>query len=201
MRWRRSCQLRDRQNPTLCVPGRRAAGSPRRQRLQLAQQLHTPCSASMGGKTQAGRRDSETEFGNPIADDGAELAVGNSDSDDVETGEHAEVFEAEGEGNAEQDEAEWGELSLKGITYGDVDNFILNWCRNACASKWMDSCILTCILLNTGLLAAAAPANTYSEETLQIFVIIDMVLTVRPQNLWHAGPVVNAWCAADNFYS
>jgi hypothetical protein len=73
---------------------------------------------------------------------------------------------------------EWGDLSLAGIKEGDVDIFVLNYCKNACASTWLDSTILICIIFNTFLLAYAGPANTYPEEQLTAMMLADVVLTV-----------------------
>ena len=72
---------------------------------------------------------------------------------------------------------DWGSLGLGGIARGDVDEFILNWCKNACASKWLELSILGCILFNTFLLAYAGPANVLHEDTLFFMMVADLVLT------------------------
>eukprot|EP01052_Picozoa_sp_SAG31_P010413 SAG31_NODE_570_length_14016_cov_10.573543_4_plen_2093_part_00 len=73
---------------------------------------------------------------------------------------------------------DWGNLSISGILYGEVDQFILNWCRNACSSMWLDAFILLAIIFNTFLLAAAGPANTHSKEILTMMMVADIVLTI-----------------------
>lgn len=73
---------------------------------------------------------------------------------------------------------DWGDLSLAGIKRGEVDDFILNYCKNACASNWLDAAILICIIFNTFMLAYAGPANTYPEEQLTAMMISDIILTV-----------------------
>jgi hypothetical protein len=54
-----------------------------------------------------------------------------------------------------------------------------NWCRNACASSWLDITVLSAIILNTILLAVENPANQLTDDTLHAMVITDLVLTVR----------------------
>ena len=73
---------------------------------------------------------------------------------------------------------DWGNLTLSGIMHGEVDEFILNWCRNTCASAWLEIGILGAILFNTFLLAYAGPATTLSEERLTMMMIADIVLTI-----------------------
>ena len=72
----------------------------------------------------------------------------------------------------------WGELDVKdAMLMGDVDAAVLHWCQNACKSSWLEVLILLCILLNTVLLAVQNPATTLSNDTLYVFMIIDLVLT------------------------
>ena len=73
---------------------------------------------------------------------------------------------------------DWGRLSLGAVKTGEVDELIVNWCRNACASTWLDALILFCIIANTALLAAAGPATTLDDEVLARMVVADLVLTV-----------------------
>ena len=73
---------------------------------------------------------------------------------------------------------DWGRLSLGAVKTGEVDELIVNWCRNACASTWLDTLILFCIIANTALLAAAGPATTLDDEVLARMVVADLVLTV-----------------------
>ena len=73
---------------------------------------------------------------------------------------------------------DWGRLSLGAARTGEVDELIVNWCRNACASTWLDALILFCIIANTALLAAAGPATTLDDEALSGMVVGDLVLTI-----------------------
>eukprot|EP01047_Picozoa_sp_COSAG01_P087442 COSAG01_NODE_20128_length_969_cov_1.797701_1_plen_74_part_10 len=74
-------------------------------------------------------------------------------------------MEDQAPGGEEVSGAEWGTLKIgQAMATGDVDVVILNWCRNACASIWLDSVVLAAIILNTILLAIESPANTLSEE-------------------------------------
>ena len=61
---------------------------------------------------------------------------------------------------------DWGNLSLSAVRTGEVDELIVNYCKNACASTWLDASILLAIMLNTALLAMAGPATTLSEEAI-----------------------------------
>lgn len=73
---------------------------------------------------------------------------------------------------------DWGNLSLGAVRTGEVDELILNYCKNACASTWLDALILGAIVVNTGLLAMAGPATTLSEEAIDQMVVADLVLTI-----------------------
>ena len=99
------------------------------------------------------------------------------DSDDGPD-DHAFESEPPALSDADVETQEWGALSLQGIKDGQVDSFIANWCRNACASTWLDTFILACIMFNTALLAGAGPATTLAAETLLIMEVIDIVLTI-----------------------
>lgn len=116
----------------------------------------------------------DEEFKNPVVDSGM------LDSGMVDSG----MFESEtiaADPPAVKDPANpdnWGTLGLGGIVSGDVDEFILNWCKNACASTWLDATILICIIFNTFLLAYAGPANTYPDDVLTALMIADLVLTL-----------------------
>jgi hypothetical protein len=108
---------------------------------------------------------SDDEFSNPVAESGM--------FESERTGDPADERKPD---SANPDD--WGDLGLGGIVRGDVDEFILNWCKNACASSWLDATILICIIFNTFLLAYAGPANTYSEDVLTAMMIADLVLTL-----------------------
>ncbi|MDA8639371.1 ion transporter [bacterium] len=113
------------------------------------------------------------EFGNPMR--------GSTDSNSGGNGKQ-EAFESEDLRNRSLSPSKtmdnWGNLTLEGITSGLVDEFIVNWCKNACASKWLETGILIAILINTYLLAAAGPATTLSEDKLYWMMVADIVLTI-----------------------
>lgn len=88
------------------------------------------------------------------------------------------VFDVEDRAGDPKNVDDWGNLSLGGVKTGEVDELIVNWCKNACASFWLDALILFCIVVNTVLLAAAGPATTLTNETLDWMVAADLVLTV-----------------------
>lgn len=72
----------------------------------------------------------------------------------------------------------WGQLAAKqAFILGDVDEAVVCWCRNACASVWLDSGVMVAILVSTVALAWENPANTMSEEARYALVALDMVLT------------------------
>jgi hypothetical protein len=73
----------------------------------------------------------------------------------------------------------WGKLkSAEALLEGDVDAFILRWCQNACASNWLDTVVLSAIILNTILLVSARSSQTptYLDAN-----------TTRPLGRWLVG--------------
>jgi hypothetical protein len=120
-------------------------------------------SPSKGGSSSSMGKDDEDGdgFENPVAD-------GN-------------MFETEAVDDAAPDASnpdDWGSLALGGIKQGEVDEFIVNWCKNSCASSWLDATVLFCIIFNTFLLAYAGPANIHPESQLFAMMVIDLVLTL-----------------------
>jgi hypothetical protein len=140
----------------------------------------------MGRKSKSKNGSSqETEFDNPLTPAAKDAAVERGgaifESTSTDNATETATFDKEDQalGGEEVSGAEWGTLKIgQAMAKGDVDVVILNWCRNACASIWLDSVVLAAIILNTILLAIESPANTLSEETLDMIVIIDMVLTI-----------------------
>ena len=62
---------------------------------------------------------------------------------------------------------DWGRLSVvSDIAHGDLDAAIGHWCKNACASNWLERGILCTIVMNTVLLAVGSPSNTFDESVL-----------------------------------
>ena len=120
-----------------------------------------------------GRREEMPEsgdFANPVADVG--MFESEAGSDEAPDGAVRSA------GVDASNPENWGDLKLSGIMRGDVDEFILNWCKNACASTWLDTTVLVCIIFNTFLLAYAGPANTQPEEVLTAMMVADLVLTL-----------------------
>ena len=115
------------------------------------------------------------DFANPVADSGMFESETNSDAGSNEAPNNVVPQQRSLDlANPEN----WGDLKLSGIMRGDVDEFILNWCKNACASTWLDTTVLVCIIFNTLLLAYAGPANTHPEDILTAMMIADLVLTL-----------------------
>ena len=106
-----------------------------------------------------------------------------ADDDDFSLGVAGEDDLAEEEARArafgEDDREEWGSFQPgKAFVSGDVDEAVLSWCRNACASVWLDTCVMGAILISTVTLSVENPANTLSPEVLNHLVYLDIVLTV-----------------------
>ena len=137
--------------------------------------------------------DFDDEYDNPLANgrtssgDVGSLAAGAADAAAVGSPRDPEedkeqpgaVFDAEPVSPGDPKNVDdWGNLSLGAVRTGEVDELILNWCKNSCASNWLDALVLGCIIANTALLAAAGPATTFSEEELDMMVVADLVLTI-----------------------
>ena len=74
---------------------------------------------------------------------------------------------------------DWGRLSVvSDFTHGDLDAAIGHWCKNACASNWLERGILCTIVMNTVLLAVGSPSNTFDESVLTGLMIADTICAV-----------------------
>ena len=101
--------------------------------------------------------------------------------------EDPEVESSEGERQEPQTQAEkedWGNLEVgNAMLRGDFDAFIFNFCKNACASKWLETGVILAILVNGVTLAIQNPATTWTNETLAILMMFDIVLTCASPTL------------------
>jgi hypothetical protein len=84
-----------------------------------------------------------------------------------------------GDAGSEEDNVAWGDLAAyTALREGRIDAFVVSWCRNACASRWLDTTVMVAILVSTCTLAWENPANTLSAATRSLLVALDAALTV-----------------------
>ena len=132
----------------------------------------------------------QTKFENPLAEGTA------ADSVDSTAAAEAEVEEVVPTTSVDDDDkdptSDWGSLStITPFKTGDFDQLILNWCRNASASRWLEIIVLVAIMINTFMLAAAGPATTLSDFILESFAQLDLFLTVSRSGSQHTLDTVS----------
>eukprot|EP01043_Picozoa_sp_COSAG02_P028368 COSAG02_NODE_1716_length_11210_cov_24.482495_1_plen_241_part_00 len=121
----------------------------------------------------------QDNFDNPLADKATLSSANLEEVEHPDTPSKAnEVFDVEERSGDPHNVDDWGNLSLGAVKTGEVDELIVNWCKNSCASTWLDALILFCIIVNTALLAGAGPATTLDDEALGWMVVADLVLTI-----------------------
>lgn len=121
----------------------------------------------------------QDNFDNPLADKARLSSANLEEVEQPDTPSKANaVFDVETRAGDPQNPDDWGNLSLGAVKTGEVDELIVNWCKNSCASTWLDALILFCIIVNTALLAIAGPATTLDDEALGWMVAADLLLTI-----------------------